>query len=191
MAKNSVTIPNTHANRGRALETLVEQANAIYRSQGTAVIHKVPTAWVPLRRGPKIVTAKVEKKAAVDFLGHVTVPGYYWALPIAFDAKEVSKGDRWPLSRLEPHQYEYLKDCSRTGAFTFVLIGYWQLRRFFVLPFSELEKRLAGRQAGGSASVKAGEKGLIEVEFMDYLRFLQSERSFNHVPDFQHRESSG
>jgi len=159
------------ANRGSSLENLVIIANAAYRSQGLAVIHKVPTAWVPIRRGLKIVGAKVEEKAAVDFIGHAALPG--GPLPVAFDAKEVSKGDRWPLSRLEQHQYEYLKDCALTGAFSFVLIGYWQLQRFFVLPFGELEKRWAAWKSGtGPASVRAGETGLVGVRFLDYLNFL-------------------
>ncbi len=159
------------ANRGRPLELLVARANALYRAQGKAVIHKVPTAWVPLRRGSRIVGAKVEEKASVDFLGHVMLPDGR-ALPVAFDVKEVSGGDRWPLSKLEPHQYEYLKDCARTGAFAFVLVGFWQLRKFYVLPFSELEKRWAAWESGGPASVRAGEGGLVEVRFLDYLGLL-------------------
>ncbi|MCL6557754.1 MAG: Holliday junction resolvase RecU [Firmicutes bacterium] len=163
------------ANRGQTLEHLIVQANAVYRAQGRAVIHKVPTAWVPIRRGPKIVSAKVEEKAAVDFIGHVALPG--GPLPVAFDAKEVSRGDRWSLLKLEEHQYEYLKDCARTGAFSFVLIGYWQLQRFFILPFVDLEKRWEAWKSGsGSASVKAGEPGLMEVKFLDYLLFLRKER---------------
>jgi len=159
------------ANRGQTLEKLVVQANAIYRTQDRAVIHKVPTAWVPIRQGSRIVSAKVEEKAAVDFIGHIALPS--GPLPVAFDVKEVSRGDRWPLSKLEPHQYEYLKDCARTGAFSFVLIGYWQLQRFFVLPFPELQKRWDAWKSGdGPAGVRAGEVGLIKVEFLGYLKFL-------------------
>ncbi|AEG14369.1 Recombination protein U [Desulfofundulus kuznetsovii DSM 6115] len=157
------------ANRGRALEDLVRAANARYRALKRAVIHKVPTAWVPIR-GPngKIVSAKVEEKASVDFLGHLFLPS--GPLPLAFDAKEASRGDRWPLSKLEPHQYEYLRDCALTGAFSFVLVAFWELNKFFVLPFPELEKRWeAWKDRTGPASVRAGEPGLVEVKFWDYL----------------------
>jgi recombination protein U len=161
------------ANRGSALEDLVVCANEAYRSKKLAVIHKVPTAWLPLR-GPngRIVSAKVEKKASVDFLGHVVTPG--GPLPVTFDAKEIAKGNRWPLAKLEPHQYEYLRDCAETGAFSFVLLGFWELERFFVLPFPELEKRWAAwKKRTGPASVAAGDSGLIEVKFLDYLNFLE------------------
>ncbi len=157
------------ANRGTALEDLVARANVLYRSRRAAVIHKVPTAWLPIRGpGGKIVSAKVDRKASVDFIGHVLLPG--GPLPVAFDVKEVSKGSRWPLSRLEEHQYEYLRDSALTGAFSFVLIGFWESRKFFILPFAELESRWAAWKAGtGPASVKAGESGLVETSFMDYL----------------------
>ncbi|WXJ79008.1 Holliday junction resolvase RecU [Moorella thermoacetica] len=169
----------TAANRGRALEDLIEFSNERYRRAGKAVIHRVPAAWLPIRDGRgRIVSAKIEKKAAVDFIGHVLVPGGR-ALPLAFEAKEVSKGRRWPLSRLEEHQYQYLADCARTGAAAFVLIAFWELGRFFILPFSILAIKEAGRRNGGPASVRAGEQGLVEISFPDYLKpVLESPENF-------------
>lgn len=172
------------ANRGRALEELVEQANERYRRQRLAVIHKVPTAWIPIRDAKgKIVSAKVERKAAVDFLGHVYLPGGS-AFPLAFDAKEIGRGNRWPLGKLEPHQYEYLRDSALTGAFSFVLIAFWETREFFVLPFSALEERWNRWKSGGPASVRAGDTGLTSVNFPDYLEFL-----LNHVGNQAGREA--
>lgn len=161
-----------YANRGRTLENLIIAANTNYRARGQAVIHKVPTAWMPIRNGKgKIVSAKVEKKAAVDFMGVVKTPD--GSLAVAFDAKEVAKGDRWPLSRLEPHQYEYLRDHAACGGFSFVLIAFWESDRFFVLPFPELERRwTAWKNKTGPASVRAGDGGLVEVRFLEYLNFF-------------------
>lgn len=158
-----------YANRGLALEQLVARSNEVYRLRQVGVIHKVPTAWIPLRgRNGKIVSAKVDKKASVDFLGHFLFPS--GPLPLAFDAKEVSKGTRWPLSKLEEHQYEYLRDAALTGAAAFLLIGFWEPQQFFVLPFSELDVRWRSWKAGvGPASVKAGDTGMIETTFPDYL----------------------
>lgn len=161
------------ASRGRALEELIERANAAYRAGRIAVIHKVPTAWVPLRDCTgRIAAAKVEQKAAVDFIGHILLPG--GPLPIAFDAKEVASGRRWPLARLEEHQYEYLADCAATGAFAFVLIAFWQAESFFVLSFAVLEERWNAWRTGGPASVAAADPGLVRVHFPRYLDFLYS-----------------
>jgi recombination protein U len=162
-----------YANRGKAFENLIILANESYRQNRIAVIHKVPTEWLPIRgQNKKIASAKVDKKASVDFLGHIK--GASNSLPIAFDAKEVSKGNRWPLNCLEEHQFEYLKDCALTGAVSFVLIGFWQYQRFFILPFNELQNRWkAWKQRTGPASVIIGEKGLLEVRFIDYLGHLR------------------
>ena len=176
-------------NRGAALEELIIMANQSYRSRKKAVIHKVPTEWLPIRgkrpgeKKSKIVSAKVEKKAAVDFLGHILLPG--GPLPLAFDAKEVSKGDRWPLSNLHEHQYEYLRDCALTGAFSFVLIGYWQYQKFYILPFPELELKWDIWKAGGRAAIKINDAWLVEVKFLDYLNFLWGDGSFDNSRNFR------
>lgn len=162
----------SYANRGRALEDLIELSNERYRKAGIAVIHHVPAAWLPLRDScGRIVSAKIEKKAAVDFIGHIATESGR-ALPVAFDAKEVSKGTRWPLSRLEEHQFRYLADCARTGAAAFVLIAFWEYDKFFVLPFIALEEKVRAYRSGGAASVKITDTALLEVSFPDYLRLI-------------------
>jgi recombination protein U len=62
---NQVT---SFANRGMALEELIAAANWSYRQKKIAVIHKVPSEWLPIRnRSGKIISAKITKKAAVDY----------------------------------------------------------------------------------------------------------------------------
>ena len=163
-----------HANRGSALEALVIMANNAYRARKIGVIHKVPTAWLPIRDGTgKVASAKVQEKAAVDFIGHVRIDGH--ALPVAFDCKE-TRQDKWPLSRLEPHQYEYLADCHATGACAFVLLGFVTRDRYFVLPFPALQKYWEKWQEyGRPASVRIDDPALIEVRFPEYLKWLNKE----------------
>jgi len=162
------------ANRGRPLEELIIMANRQYRAQRRAVIHKVPTAWIPLRdsRG-RIVTAKVEEKAAVDFLG--TYRGH----SLAFDAKHCS-GDRIRWDRLEDHQAQFLEDWARDGGIGFVLVGFG-MERFFVIPWTAWRKGLlAWKYEGGRASislkqmspeweVKSGNRVVL-----DYLQIVDS-----------------
>ena len=40
---------NSHANRGRPFEELLKMANARYQAAGRAVVHKVPTEFLPIR----------------------------------------------------------------------------------------------------------------------------------------------
>jgi recombination protein U len=138
------------ANRGRALEQLVEIANRQYRARGIAVVHKVPTAWLPIRdHSGKIVTAKVVDKAIVDFVG------IYRRAAIAFDAKETA-GHRIRWDRVEPHQGQFLDDWERAGGLAFILVELVELplaRRHFVVPWAYWKNGLAQSRNGGSASV--------------------------------------
>ncbi len=123
----------TYANRGQALEELIKLQNNKYARQGIAVITKIPTEWIPIRNHTgKIVTAKVENKAAVDFLGT------YEGVPIAFDAKQ-TKEKRISWKRLEPHQWEFLQKWEECGGIGFVLVS-WNIKEFFVIPISEWGK---------------------------------------------------
>jgi len=141
------------ANRGRAFEEIITWSNRQYRERGLAVIHKVPTAFLPIRGRPDpytgkrpIVTAKVEEKAAVDFLG------IYRGLGVAFDAKEC-RDHRWPLRNLEPHQAEFLRDWHEQGGIAFILIAYWPNPDIYLVPWWELGARLTVWQGGGEASI--------------------------------------
>lgn len=140
------------ANKGQPLEDLIILTNNQYRAQRRAVIQKVPTEWVPIRgvRG-EIVNAKVEEKAAVDFLGG------YRGRSIAFDAKHtVEERIRW--DRVESHQASFLEDCRQDGGIAFVLVSY-QLRDFYTVPWVFWKLNMDEWQAKGrgkGASVPLG-----------------------------------
>lgn len=154
-----------HANRGKPLEDLLVLINSRYRSKGKAVIHKVPTAWIPIRGAAgKIINAKVEEKAAVDFLGS------YRGRSLAYDAKHTKdKRIRW--DRVEPHQAEFLDDWVKDGGIGFVLVGYDMLK-YYLIPWDAWRNGLlAWRQSKGAASIHVGELALIGVETsQDYLK---------------------
>lgn len=142
---------NAQANRGQPLEDLIILANRQYRAQGIAVVHKVPTAWIPLRDSQgRVVNAKVEEKAAVDFLG------CYRGRPLAFDAKQCSDVRiRW--DRVEEHQAEFLEDWVKDGGIGFVLVGFINIYRFFIVPWPTWREGLFNweyRQGPASISLK-------------------------------------
>lgn len=141
----------TYANRGRQLEQLLEYVNEMYRKKRIAVIHKVPTEWLPIRCGGQFRGAKVDKLASVDFLGN------YRGQPLAFDAKHTNEHRiRW--DRVEPHQAQFLEDWERQNGISFVLLGY-RMRRFFVVPwrFWAANKRLWEESRLGQASLAIDE----------------------------------
>jgi recombination protein U len=144
-------------NRGLASEQLLEIACNYYRSCGNALLHKVPTEWKPLRRycpqtgKSEIVSAKVQKKAIVDFLG------IWRSVGVAFDVKEYSS-DRWKLERLAEHQRLFLEEFRSCGGITFILLVHTASGTVHLLPFDEYERRFqAYLQKTGRASIKLDE----------------------------------
>lgn len=143
---------NIYANRGVALEDLIEISNKQYRKKKIAVIHKVPSKWLPIRNGKgKIISAKIEEKASLDFLGR------YKDIPIAFDAKSVTKDDKWYFRNLYEHQYEFLRDWHTGVSLSFILLGFWKTEEFFVLPFEFIDERRNIWLNGGQASLRLDE----------------------------------
>jgi len=142
----------SYANRGLALEDLIETANRQYFMQNIAIIHKVPSKWIPIRnKDGKIVTAKIETRSIVDFIGR------YYDMPIAFDAKSVLNEEKWYLRNLEDHQYQFLKKWETEKSKAFVLFGFWKTEEFFFVPFRYIHlKRLLWKK-GGPASIKLQE----------------------------------
>lgn len=154
------------ANKGRGLEELVKAAAAHYASSGVPLLlHKVPTEWLPIRdRTGRIISAKVETKAAVDFLGH------FRGIPLAADAKQTN-GERWPLRNLELHQYEFL---SRWEGLAFLFLGFWQAWKFYLLPFEKVREYEVARKQGGPASITMDDakRWGVEVAAATWLDFL-------------------
>ena len=75
-----------------------------YRSQGLALIQKVPTPITPIeidKETRHITLAYFDKKSTVDYIGVVQ------GIPVCFDAKECSE-DTFPLQNIHPHQVEFM-----------------------------------------------------------------------------------
>lgn len=142
-----------YANRGRDFEELIELSNRQYANRGLATIHKVPTAWKPIRNSSgKVITAKVDKDefAGVDFLG------CYQGRALAFDAKHTN-GHRLRWDRVATHQAEFLDAWRNVGGITFILAEFEE--QAYVIPWrwwsEQLERwrRKGGRQCPASVAV--------------------------------------
>ena len=159
---------NTYANRGKPFEELIIMLNHKYRNQNKAVIHKVPTEWIPLRNGTgKIVSAKVESKAAVDFMGS------YKGRVIVFDAKHTNK-ERISWSEVKAHQGTFLDDCHLNGGISFILVSF-NLNHIYVIPReywkSGMEEWIAG--SGPASLAMKNIPPEYEVKQYDYLKVVE------------------
>jgi len=141
---------HSRANRGMAFEMLIEFCNKQYEGREIALINKRPT---PVKITSVIgnrVTGMLTKPSTVDYDGHYRQRG------IAFEAKSVSEGDRFPLSNLEKHQFDYLARAHYIGnAVSFLLVEYRSAGRTFLLPYPVLERIWRSQSAAvrGSKSI--------------------------------------
>lgn len=140
-------VTNTYGNRGMSFESLIEYANRQYRQDGIAVIEKQHTLCKPLRNGTgRIVSAKYEEKATVDFMGR------YGERPIAFEAKHCS-ADKIDLKRVAQHQCRFLQEwTAEPAAIGFVIISFW-LSTFYLVPWDYWQAALDAREKRTGSTV--------------------------------------
>lgn len=145
MKRRNIAAPNfagrtydrSRANRGKPFEDFLLFVHDAYQRKGTAVVHKVPTEFIPLRDATgRVFDVKVEKKSCVDYLGR------YGPTPVAVEAKH-TEDDRIRWDRVEDHQADYMDDFCRDPRAVGIVIISFGLRRFFAVPW---EAWRAGRE---------------------------------------------
>lgn len=127
------------ANRGKPFEDFINFANEKYQANGVAVMHKVPTEFIPLRGAyGQVASCKVEHKSCVDYLGR------FRDIPVAVEAKH-TQGARIDFSAVQEHQADYLDAWLSGGGrqLAFVAVSF-NMNRFFMVPW---EFWKAGRDA--------------------------------------------
>lgn len=125
-----MTDRRSYANRGQEFEGYIRFANERYKQQKLACIEKQATEWLPLRNGKgKIVSAKVEEKANVDFLGR------YKSIPIAIEAKSTFE-DSIRFDAVQPHQADYMDDFTEAPGTIGLVVVSFNLKNFFVIPWA-------------------------------------------------------
>lgn len=140
----------SRANRGRAFETLIDHCNMLYERKEIAIINKRPTPVKITSNVGGRITGIIERPSTVDYDGHTKQRG------IAFEAKSVWEGDRFALSNLQKHQFDYLAKAHYIGgAISFLIVEYTSFRRTFILPYPALEDcwRAQHHKIKGSKSI--------------------------------------
>lgn len=130
MAWSTYTKDASKANRGQEFETFINFANEKYQAKGVAVMHKVPTEFIPLRgAGGQVTSCKVDRKSCVDYLGR------YADIPVAVEAKH-TQGARIDFSAVQEHQADYLDTWMSGGGrqLAFVAVSF-NMNRFFMVPW--------------------------------------------------------
>lgn len=132
-----------YANRGMALETIVEWMNQAYERNKIAAIEKIPT-------GVKVFRAEGSRIKDGVFIKHGTVDytGTYKGRAIWFDAKSTISKTSFPMDNLDSNQMDRLIIHHQNQAICFLLVHFDKLQRAFLLPFELLEHYWNRRQVG-------------------------------------------
>lgn len=131
----------SQANRGKALENLIEAANAVYEFQNVAIIQKIPTptkvvrAFDPASQKSRIVSAFHEKKSTVDFVG-VVMGGK----SVAFDAKSTLNKTMLRLDAIEPHQYDFLEKFQEIDGVSFLIVEFAEVGEIYRIDFDTVKR---------------------------------------------------
>lgn len=119
-----------YANRGRSLEDFITYANKRYQAEGKAVVHKVPTPFIPIRdRKGRVVSCKVQEKSITDYLGRVG------SRPIAAEAKH-TKQKSIRFDAVQDHQAAFLDDFTAGGEGIGLVVISFNLDSFYAIPWA-------------------------------------------------------
>ena len=129
---------------------------------------KIPTDWVVLRRGAKIVSAFPKAKSeCLDYLG-ILKNGRC----ISFEAKSTTNKTSFPLSQIKDYQFELHKEIRKYTKEVFYIIRFKELGRYFLVTSDEIDKFI---QENDRKSIPIGMFGVTigkEMYDLDILKYL-------------------
>ncbi|MCR5691003.1 MAG: Holliday junction resolvase RecU [Eubacterium sp.] len=144
---------NSRGLRGSLLEELINLTNEKYRSQGLALIQKVPTPIKPIKIDQAtrhITLAYFDQKSTVDYMGVIQ------GIPVCFDAKECAK-ETFPLANIHAHQFQFMKEYEDQEGLSFLIIFFKSRDLYMYLPFAKLEEFWQRMEEGGPKNFKLEE----------------------------------
>ena len=120
-----IIIANNSNKIGAKFEDKLTKQFEEYRKEKKAYIFKIPTEFVVLRKGAKIISAYPKKQSpCLDYIG--ILPN---GKSIVFEAKTTKNTSSFPLKNIKPYQFELIKE-----------INYYVDCVFFIIEFRELNE---------------------------------------------------
>lgn len=168
---------NSRGLRGSALEEVINLTNEKYRSNGLALIQKIPTPITPItidKETRHITLAYFGQKSTIDYIGAVQ------GIPVCFDAKECAT-ETFPLQNIHEHQIQFMKEFEQQNGVAFLLIYFSSLDIYYYLTFEELLKYWNRSKNGGRKSFRFEELdphyqiSTNNGVFVHYLEMLQQD----------------
>lgn len=129
-----------YANRGKFLETIINNTNKIYKIKRVAIVDKIAT---PINYNKKGKNPFYEAKSTVDFTGCLN-----GGRMIAFDAKQ-TKQKSLRFANIGRHQEEYLRNINKLGGIAFFIVYFEVVNKYYRISIEDYMyfKNNAGRKS--------------------------------------------
>ena len=138
-----IIIPNKSNKIGAKFENKLTKQFEEYRKEKKAYIFKIPTEFVVLRKGAKIISAYPKKQSpCLDYIG--ILPN---GKSIVFEAKTTKNTSSFPLKNIKPYQFELIKEINHYVDCVFFIIEFRELNETYlvsgnaILDFKENNER--------------------------------------------------
>lgn len=167
---NLMTTWRSRGHRGDSTENEIDLTHEIYKRKKLAYVKKnpVPIKVIDIDRKGMITKAFFEEKGNVDYSGIVQ------GISIAFDVKETELKSL-PLSNIHVHQIEDLKEHTKQGGVSFILVYFKAYNEYYLIPLEVLVDYYNKSLKGGRKSIPYAamdEKFLIHREYNGIIHYL-------------------
>ena len=127
---SSTYTKNTNtANRGMALEEMINRSNQYYEVHDIAYVNKRPTPIKVIKTDGDyhITDAVFLSPSTLDYVG--IFKGKY----LDFEAKENQSIKGFPMSNIQEHQVKAMKNITNSGGISFAIIYFRKLNKIFLV----------------------------------------------------------
>ena len=128
--KKAAHKPISYANRGMALESLLNETNEYYNEKDMALIFKKPT---PIGISEAVYTShgRIIKNGYFKAQSTLDYNGIYKGHYVEFEAKETQNKTSFPLANFHEHQLGYIRRVIQHGGICFIILKMNLLIYFF------------------------------------------------------------
>lgn len=169
---------NINANKGMFLETFINHTIQFYVQNHLCWIRKQNLFVAPVKVVNQEIKGKLNYKNDVDYYG------IYKGVFVCFEAKQTLK-DRFLLSNLKPHQWEFLAEIDAYQGIAFLILSFLNTNEIFAIPYQSLA-RLRNQQIKSITYPLLKEIGfLLEIKLpgiIDILSFLEFQLNQKKIP---------
>lgn len=111
-----------YKNRGMYLENIINDSNTFYLNQDKCIIFKKPTPIKVLEVSYPSRKSTVINKAVFEHISTLDYNGVYKGKYIEFDAKETKSTTSFPLSNIQNHQINHIRNVLKHKGIIFLII---------------------------------------------------------------------